>query len=152
MSPLPVHKVNVEVPMMLEREKFSVRAERCVMSASDAVANNVQAWLRAIAETLGRVSLKETFNHLSKQTGLTLGQVKRLWYGEWNVIPAYVFLAVANAYKSAISRAVAYADHQRAVYAALSKEWDDTWGDTFSSCAPTGSENGQSLPSTEQSD
>jgi len=106
------------------------------MQSPDAVASNVQVWLRAIADTFGRVSLKETFNRLSRITGLTVGQVKRLYYAEWRVIPAHVFLAVANAYRSAIARAQAFADHQRTVWAALSKEWDDEWNDISSSAEP----------------
>jgi len=106
------------------------------MNSPDAVATNVQLWLRAIADTFGRVSLKETFNRLARASRLTVGQVKRLWYGEWHVIPAHVFLAIANAYRNAMARAQAFADHQKAMWSALNQEWNDQWGDLSSSCEP----------------
>jgi len=126
----------MEQDMSEQREILSARAEIRIMNSPDAVATNVQTWLRAIADTFGRVSLKETFMLLARATSLTVGQVKRLWYGEWHVIPAHVFLAIAKAYRSAINRAQAFADHQKAIWTLLNQEWDETWGDCLSPCEP----------------
>lgn len=127
----------------METEKFSVRAESAKMNSPDAIASNVQEWLRAIADAFGRISLKEAFNRLARVTGLTIGQVKRLYYGEWRIIPAHVFLAVAKAYKTATTRIQRYAEHQHAIWAALNKEWDDEWADTSSSGEQPSPESGQ---------
>lgn len=128
--------------MSAQREKFSVRAERVEMNTPEAIASNVQANLHAIAGTFGaRVGLKEVFSRLSLHTGLTAGQVKRLWYGEWHVIPAHVFLAVQKSYRKHMERAERQAEHQAAVYRALSNEWDELWGDT-SSCGAQPSPDG----------
>ncbi|QOF94246.1 hypothetical protein IFJ82_09810 [Novacetimonas hansenii] len=107
------------------------------MNTPEAIATNVQANLHAIAGTFGaRAALKEVFSRLSLHTGLTAGQVKRLWYGEWHVIPAHVFLTVQKSYRKHMARAERQAEHQAAIYRALSNEWDDTWGDTSSLDVP----------------
>ncbi|WP_308718974.1 hypothetical protein [Komagataeibacter xylinus] len=103
------------------------------MSTPEAIASNVQANLHVIAGTFGaRAGLKEVFSRLSLHTGLTAGQVKRLWYGEWSVIPAHVFLAVQKSYRKHMERAERQAEHQAAIYRALSTEWDEQWSDTSS--------------------
>lgn len=35
-------------------------------------------------------SIKSCVRRVAMRTGLTFGQVRRLWYAEWNVIPAHV--------------------------------------------------------------
>lgn len=113
--------------MSTQTEKFSPRAENSVMTPSaDAVSLEIQETLHEMADAHApREGLKQVFLWLSRQTGLTSGQVKRLWYAEWSVIPAHVFLAVRNAYRRNLERAAKQAEHRAATYRALSKEWDD---------------------------
>lgn len=138
--------------MSAQREKFSVRAERVEMNTPEAIASNVQANLHTIAGTFGaRVGLKEVFSRLSLHTGLTAGQIKRLWYGEWHVIPAHVFLTVQKSYRKHMAHAERQAEHQAAIYRALSQEWNDTWGDTSSCGVLPSPDGGQAAHSGAQS-
>lgn len=120
----------------MERENRSAVAERGVRMSPDVVARDCQSMLRQMGAVLAPdAGQKEKFHQMARQIGgLTDGQVKRLFYGEWAVIPAHVFLAVRNAYRHHLERAARRADHDAAVFRALQKEWDQQWDD-FSSCA-----------------
>jgi len=96
----------------------------------EAIAQEAQNMIRTMGkDPSGSPSLKQIFNRLARLTGLTDGQIKRLYYGEWNVIPAHVFETVRIAYGQHLKRAARQSAHQAAVYRVLSKEWDEL-------CAP----------------
>lgn len=137
----------MEKDFSVEREKFSARAESHDMTP-DAVALNVQGMVQKMAEMSGScASTKESFNRLSRLTGLTCGQIKRLWYREWSVIPTHIFLSIHAAYRQSLGRAARQAEHQAAVYRALNDEWNDLWDRDSHACASSGSAGEQSAPS-----
>ena len=126
----------------MEREKFSVRAERGPKMTPEAIAQQVQMQLHEIVEAAGsRSGLKQAFASIARKTGLTDGQIKRLFYGEWSVIPAHIFLSVERLYRNHLEQMRARAEHQAALYRARSEEWDRKWGDYSSngtSASPAG--------------
>jgi len=114
----------------VEREFESVRAERGPKMTPEAIAQQVQMQLHEIVEASGsRSGLKQAFASIARKTGLTDGQIKRLFYGEWSVIPAHIFLSVERLYRNHLEQMRARAEHQAALYRARSEEWDRKWGD-----------------------
>lgn len=124
----------------MQTEKFSATAEKGGHMSPDAVARDCQGMLRQMGAALApSAGQKERFHQMARHIGgLTDGQVKRLFYGEWAVIPAHVFLAVRNAYRQHLERAARRADHDAAVFRVLQAEWDNRWDD-FSSCGSASS-------------
>lgn len=114
----------------MEREFESVRAERGPKMTPEAIAQQVQMQLHEIVEASGsRSGLKQAFASIARKTGLTDGQIKRLFYGEWSVIPAHIFLSVERLYRNHLESMRARAEHEAALYRARSEEWDRKWGD-----------------------
>lgn len=112
------------------REFLSVRAERRAEMTPEAIATQVQMQLHEIVEAKGsRSGLKQAFASIARKTGLTEGQIKRLFYGEWSVIPAHIFLSVERLYRNHLDKMKARAEHDAALYRARSEEWDRKWGD-----------------------
>ena len=102
----------------------------------EAIAQQVQMQLHEIVEASGtRSGLKQTFAAVARKTGLTDGQIKRLFYGEWSVIPAHIFLNVERLYRNHLEQMRARAEHQAALYRARTEEWDRKWGDYSSNGA-----------------
>lgn len=100
----------------------------------EVIAEQVQTQLREIVGAEGsRACLKQAFASLSRKTGLTGGQIKRLFYGEWGVIPAHIFLNVEQLYRNHLESMRARAEHDAALYRARTEEWDRKWGDYSSS-------------------
>lgn len=114
----------------VEREFLSVRAERGREMTPEAIAQQVQMQLHEIVEASGsRSGLKQAFASIARKTGLTDGQIKRLFYGEWGVIPAHIFLSVERLYRNHLESMRARAEHEAALYRARTEEWDRKWGD-----------------------
>lgn len=114
----------------VEREFLSVRAERGRDMTPEAIAQQVQMQLHEIVEAKGsRSGLKQAFASIARKTGLTDGQIKRLFYGEWSVIPAHIFLSVERLYRNHLESMRARAEHEAALYRARTEEWDRKWGD-----------------------
>ena len=112
------------------REFLSARAERRSEMMPEAIATQVQMQLHEIVEAKGsRSGLKQAFASIAHKTGLTEGQIKRLFYGEWSVIPAHIFLSVERLYRNHLDKMKARAEHEAALYRARSEEWDRKWGD-----------------------
>ncbi|GBQ46471.1 hypothetical protein [Acetobacter ghanensis] len=102
----------------------------------EAIAQQVQMQLHEIVEASGtRSGLKQAFASVARKTGLTDGQIKRLFYGEWSVIPAHIFLNVERLYRNHLEQMKARAEHQAALYRARTEEWDRKWGDYSSNGA-----------------
>ena len=122
----------------MEREFLSVKAERGREMTPEAIAQQVQMQLHEIVEASGsRSGLKQAFASIARKTGLTDGQIKRLFYGEWGVIPAHIFLKIERLYRNHLEQMRARAEHQAALYRARSEEWDRKWGDYSSSGTST---------------
>jgi len=121
--------------MSVVSEYFSAVAE---FDASHATPETVTGYCKAMVRTMSEQAapsapLKEKFHRLARATGLTEGQAKRLFYGEWSAIPAHVFLAVQSAYRHHLDRARRRAEHQAALYRDLSERWDNECaGSSFS--------------------
>lgn len=96
------------------------------MHSAEAVATDLQAKVRAMADAIDRNTVA-AWAKIARLAGLTVGQVKRLYYGEWRIIPAHVFIAITEAYRAHLDRAAARASHEASVYRALADEWDRTW-------------------------
>ncbi|MGO2959291.1 MAG: hypothetical protein ACTIDN_09680 [Acetobacter sp.] len=96
----------------------------------EAIATQVQMQLHEIVEAKGsRSGLKQAFASIARKTGLTEGQIKRLFYGEWSVIPAHIFLSVERLYRNHLEGMRAKAEHEAALYRAKTEEWGRKWGD-----------------------
>lgn len=108
----------------------------------EAIARQVQGQLREVVDATGeRSCLKQSFASIARKTGLTEGQIKRLFYGEWSVIPAHIFLNVERLYRNHLAQMRARSEHQAAMYRTRSEEWDRKWGDYSSngtSASPAG--------------
>jgi len=76
------------------REQFSAEKER--MNAA-AFSDQAQLMIKNMAQLEDDKSLKVVFRSLARKVGLNEGQIKRLYYSEWKVIPAYIYAQVANA-------------------------------------------------------
>lgn len=112
--------------MSAQREISSLRTERQKAMSADAIARETQGVLQKMAGAISdSANKKETFARIAHVTGLTDGQVKRLFYGEWSVIPAHVYVRVRDAYRKFIEAAEKRARHEAEIYRALIKEWDD---------------------------
>lgn len=126
----------------MEKEFVSARAERGRKMTPEAIAQQVQMQLHEIVEASGqRSGLKQAFAAIARKSGLTDGQIKRLFYGEWSVIPAHIFLSVERLYRNHLEQMRARAEHQATLYRARSEEWDRKWGDYSSngtSASPAG--------------
>ncbi|GBQ89064.1 hypothetical protein [Asaia krungthepensis] len=124
--------------MSVVSEYFSAVAE---FDASHATPETVTGYCKAMVRTMSEQDApsapqKEKFHRLARATGLTEGQAKRLFYGEWSAIPAHVFLAVQSAYRHHLDRARRRAEHQAALYRDLSERWDNECaGSSFSTQA-----------------
>lgn len=133
----------------VERELFSVRAESRRDMTPDAIAQTVQSHLNAVmGPDADRGCLKQGFASIARKTGMTEGQIKRLFYGEWRVIPAHIFLKIEQLYRNHLDQMRARAEHDAAIYRARADEWDKRWGDLSSNGASTGSEGERVPPST----
>ncbi len=98
----------------------------------DSVMQETQTMMRGMADSLGAVSVKEVCNKLSRLTGLTTGQVKRLLYREWAVVPAHVFLNVQRAYRKQIEIEQQNIRHRLALLELKKRDWDVEWGGSLS--------------------
>ena len=99
------------------------------MHTADQVALNAQEKLRAIANTLPqRRGVRSLWYELSLLTGLTEGQVKRIYYAEWRVLPAHVFMIIGDAYRVHLEKAAARYERQAALTKLALQQWDDDQG------------------------
>ncbi|WP_406586413.1 hypothetical protein [Asaia lannensis] len=107
-------------------EIFSATAESSFRFTPESVADYCSGIVREMVESdYDATPRKQKFHRAARDTGLTDGQVKRLFYGEWSAIPAHVFLAVQSAYRHHLDRARRRAEHQAALYRDLSERWDN---------------------------
>lgn len=75
----------------------SARAEKPMHA--DLIRDEAAQMLRDLAGTvLPGTSLKAVWRSLATQLRLTVGQIKRIWYGEWAILPAWVYLTVRAAW------------------------------------------------------
>lgn len=123
--------------MMRFTEFFSATAESRARFTPEAVSDYCAELVREIVESdQEHVPLKTKFHRLARITGLTDGQAKRLFYGEWSTVPAHVFLAVQSAYRHHLERARRRAEHKAALYRDLSERWDNECAGSSSSTQP----------------
>lgn len=121
-----------------------------MMHSPESVTHNAQSMARTISETFGQgLGVKETIFRLARTLKLTERQAKSLFYGEWERIPAYVYLRLEQAYRSNLERAARQAEHKAAVYRALSNEWDELCAQDTCACASTASDGERSMRSVQ---
>ncbi|MDI2113049.1 hypothetical protein [Commensalibacter nepenthis] len=94
------------------REKFSAERER--MNAA-AFSDQAQAMLKNMAELEKDQPLKVVFGSLARKTGLNEGQVKRLYYSEWKIIPVHIYAQVTNAYRKFNELAIQNMEHREMI-------------------------------------
>lgn len=62
------------------------------LSTADAITQEMQFAVRSLAQPLtAGESVKSCIRRVSRNTGLTFRQVKRLWYGDWPALPACIY-------------------------------------------------------------
>ena len=65
----------------------------------DAIRDETALMLRQLVGSVEPgTSLKAIWRSLATRLRLTVGQIKRLWYSEWAVIPAHIYLTVRHAW------------------------------------------------------
>lgn len=106
-------------------KKLSGKLENS-MTSPEIVTLKAQEMARTLAGTFGPgLSVKELIARLSRLLNITFRQAKSLFYGEWQTMPAYVWIRLEHAYRTNLKRAAERADHQAALYRALNDEWND---------------------------
>lgn len=107
-------------------EKYSARLENRMTASPESVTRDAQSMARTLSQTFGPgLCVKEVLHRLARLLKITERQAKALFYGEWEQIPAYVYLRLTEAYRSNLERAARQAEHQAAVYRALQDQWND---------------------------
>lgn len=129
-------------------EKCSVSAEfqRRDMTP-DAIAEMMQLQMRELVETYpSRDCLKSVLPRVARKMELTASQAKRLYYGEWRVIPAHIYHNFNAAYERHLQSMRERADHDAQVCRQLSEKWDAAWSDSSSpiACSSLGDAPGDS--------
>ncbi|QHC34136.1 MULTISPECIES: hypothetical protein [Komagataeibacter] len=138
--------------MSKKLEINSASLEKREMLTAETVTQNAQTMARTLSETFGRgLGVKEIIHRIARLLRVTDRQAKGLYYGEWERIPAHIYLRLVDAYRKHLARAERQAEHQAAIYRALSQEWNDTWGDTSSCGALPSPDGGQAEHSGAQS-
>ncbi|CAI3958380.1 hypothetical protein [Commensalibacter papalotli (ex Botero et al. 2024)] len=94
------------------REKFSAEKEK--MNAA-AFSDQAQLMIKNMAKLEEDKSLKVVFGSLARKTGLNEGQVKRLYYSEWKVIPVHIYMQVAKAYRKFNDLAIQNMQHKEMI-------------------------------------
>lgn len=105
-------------------------AEKDKLSAVDAIRREMQGSVKLLASpSPPGESVKSCVRRVAAGTRLTYGQVRRLWYGEWRVIPAHV----ADRIREGVTA------HERRIdaeIATLRKRQADLWALTHQSSDP----------------
>lgn len=97
------------------------------MATAEEVSTDLQSRLHEMASGFeGGLSKKEIINRLARLVHMEEGQVKRIYYGEWRVIPAHVFIQINEAYRAFVESRQAYLRHQLSLLETLDRKWDET--------------------------
>jgi len=59
-----------------------------------------------------RTTLQNSFYQLSKKTGLEDRQIKRIYYGEWRVIPAFIWERLKKSHAKLMDQACRNMEHK----------------------------------------
>ena len=71
--------------------KDNPSTEKDKLSAVETVRLEMSGHVRSLASPANPgESVKACIRRVSMRTGLGFGQIRRLWYGEWRVVPAHV--------------------------------------------------------------
>lgn len=98
----------------VQKEKSSVRRE-FKMNADDVI-RDAQSMLKVMVEANHGKSVKGALRDVSLQTSIPNNQIKRLYYGEWQNIPAHIFLNLRSSYQKYITKAIKNAEHQQMLF------------------------------------
>lgn len=98
--------------LIVMKGKNSVVREK--MNAA-AFSDQAQLMIKDMARLEEDKSLKVVFGSLARKTGLNEGQVKRLYYSEWKVIPVHIYMQVANAYRKFNDLAIQNMQHREMI-------------------------------------
>ncbi|MBS1029230.1 hypothetical protein [Gluconobacter albidus] len=131
-------------------EKYSARLENRMTASPESVTRDAQSMARTLSQTFGHgLCVKEVLHRLARLLKITERQAKSLFYGEWEKLPAYVYLRLTEAYRSNLERAARQAEHKAAIYRALSHEWDELCAQDTYACALTASDGEQNMRSVQ---
>lgn len=126
-------------------EKSSKHTEFLPMQTAEAVTQDAQTKVRAICDAFGRnLCVKEIIARLARLLSITDRQAKSACYGEWQMMPAFVYMRILAEYKSTLKRLEKRAEEEAAMYRALNQEMEQRWDASFDCGVPHGSGNEQS--------
>ncbi len=108
------------------REIFSAERENASKKMdAKIIANESAQMVKELIEMESRTTLQASFYKLSMKTGLEVGQIKRLYYGEWRVIPAYIWEKLKHAHRILIERALRNIELRQMAMKAELQDFDD---------------------------
>lgn len=113
----------MEEIVSMERENFS--AEREKRMNAESIANQSGQMVKDLINLEPCTTLQVSFHRLSLKTGLEAGQIKRLYYNEWRVIPAYIWEQLKSAHRRLIDRALRNMEHRQNMMHQQMQAFDD---------------------------
>ncbi|NHN93768.1 hypothetical protein GVI59_17825 [Acetobacter sicerae] len=125
--------------------KLSKHTEFLPMQTAEAVTQDAQTKVRAICDAFGRnLCVKEIISRLARLLSITDRQAKSVYYGEWQMMPAFVYMRILTEYRSTLKRLEKRAEQEAAMYRALNQEMEQRWDASFDCGAQRGSGKKQS--------
>lgn len=107
----------------MKRENFSAEREKGMNA--ERIVNQSGQMVRELVSLEPRTTLQSSFHHLSLKTGLECGQIKRLYYGEWRIIPAHIWEQLKQAHRQLTERALRNMEHRQNTMHQQMQAFDD---------------------------